>query len=83
MEKVNDEIFSKVNSIISEQLKIPASKEVKLHSSLDELGADSLDRVEIIMKLEEVFNIEISDEEAEKLTTLGNIVNFIKKSKDH
>lgn len=73
-------IFEKVKSIIVEQLGVDPD-EVTLESSfLDSLGADSLDIVELIMALEEEFNMEIPDEEAEKINTVGDVVEYIKRN---
>jgi len=70
--------FERVRDIIVEQLGVDAD-EVTLESSfIDDLGADSLDIVELIMALEEEFDMEIPDEEAEKVTTVGDVVNYIK-----
>ncbi|MGI6705408.1 MAG: acyl carrier protein [Clostridia bacterium] len=70
--------FERVRDIIVEQLGVEAD-EVTLESSfIDDLGADSLDIVELIMALEEEFDMEIPDEEAEKVTTVGDVVDYIK-----
>ena len=72
-----EEILQKVCSIVSEQLSVE-SGEVKSDSNFqNDLGADSLDTVELIMQFEEEFDIEISDEDAEKLTTVGSSVEYI------
>ncbi|MEW9094007.1 MAG: acyl carrier protein [Clostridiaceae bacterium] len=71
-------IFKKVKNIISEQLGI-GSEEITMDSSfIDDLGADSLDVVELIMALETEFDLEIPDEEAEKISTVGDVVDYIK-----
>ncbi|KGK88478.1 MULTISPECIES: acyl carrier protein [Clostridium] len=71
-------IFKKVKNIISEQLGIDA-EEISMESSfVDDLGADSLDVVELIMALETEFDLEIPDEEAENINTVGDIVEYIK-----
>ncbi|HHU79073.1 MAG: acyl carrier protein [Caldicoprobacterales bacterium] len=71
-------MFEKVRDIIAEQLGIEAG-DIKMESSfVDDLGADSLDIVELIMALEEEFNMEIPDEEAEKISTVGDVVEYIK-----
>ncbi|HIV02917.1 MAG TPA: acyl carrier protein [Candidatus Aphodoplasma excrementigallinarum] len=70
-------VFDKVKAIIVDQLGVEEDA-VKMEASfLDDLGADSLDIVELIMALEEEFDIEIPDEEAEKITTVGDAVNYI------
>ena len=70
------EIYAKVSEIIAHILKI--SKDgVQEDSTLESLGADSLNRVELVMELEERFGIEINDEEAEKLSTVGQAVDYI------
>ena len=66
----------KVAQIIADKLKIDASS-VKPESTLKDLGADSLDLVEIIMKVEEQFGIEIDDEKAEHLKNVGEFVSYI------
>ena len=74
-------IFEKVQEKVAEQLGVEAD-EVTLESSfIDDLGADSLDIVELLMALEEEFDIEIPDEEAEKLSTVGDVVDYIKNNK--
>lgn len=71
-------IFEKVRDVIVDQLGVEPD-EVTLESSfIDDLGADSLDIVELIMALEEEFDMEIPDEEAEKMTTVGDVVEYIK-----
>ena len=70
-------IEEKVQKIVCEQLGVSA-EEVKSEASfIDDLGADSLDTVELVMALEEEFGTEIADEEAEKLTTVEKTVQFI------
>ena len=70
-------ILEKVRSIVTEQLSVDAG-EVKPESSLqNDLGADSLDPVELVMALEEAFDIEIPDEAAEGITTVGDAVKYI------
>ena len=71
-------VFNKVKDIIIEQLGVDES-EVKMEASfIDDLGADSLDIVELIMALEEEFDLEIPDKEAEKIATVGDAVEYIK-----
>ncbi|MFH1188031.1 MAG: acyl carrier protein [bacterium] len=69
-------IQARVKEIITEQLGVD-EKEVKLDASFVDLGADSLDNVELVMGLEAEFDIEISDEDAEKILTVGDAVNYI------
>lgn len=75
-------IFEKVKERISDILGVDAD-EVSMESSfMDDLGADSLDIVELIMALEEEFEIEIPDEEAEKIQSVGDVVEYIKEHTD-
>ena len=76
-----EETFQKVRSIVSEQLSVE-SEEVKTDSNFqNDLGADSLDTVELVMALEEAFDIEIPNEAAEGITTVGDAVKFIEEKK--
>lgn len=73
--------FEKVRDIVVEQLSVESS-EVAIDSTfIDDLGADSLDIVELIMAFEEEFNIEIPDEAAEKIKTVQDVVNYIDQNK--
>lgn len=75
-------IFDDVKAVIVEQLGVSAD-EVRLDSKfVDDLGADSLDVVELVMALEEKFSIEIPDEEAEKISTVKDVVEYIEKLKN-
>jgi len=70
-------LFKEIQEIICEQLKA-RPEEVKLETSfIDDLGADSLDSIELVMALEEKFNIEIPDEDAEKMNTVEDVVKYI------
>ncbi|MEK6539875.1 MAG: acyl carrier protein [Deltaproteobacteria bacterium] len=72
-------VENKVKKIIVDQLGV-AEEEVKSESTfVDDLGADSLDMVEMVMALEEEFNIEIPDEDAEKIKTVKDAVDYISK----
>jgi acyl carrier protein len=72
-----EEIFIKVKGIVVDQLGVE-EEEVNLESSfIEDLGADSLDIVELIMALEEEFEIEVPDEDAEKLMTVANAIDYI------
>ncbi len=78
---MSQEILDKVCSIVSEQLSVEAG-EVKSDSNFqNDLGADSLDTVELVMALEEEFDIEIPDEAAEGIATVGDAVKFIEDKK--
>ena len=70
-------IEDKVKKIIAEKLSVDLEEVVLEASFVDDLGADSLDLVELIMSMEEEFDIDISDEEAEKLVTVKDAVDFI------
>jgi len=72
-----DEILKKVKEITSEQLGVDDSQITAEAKFIDDLGADSLDTVELMMALEEEFNLEIPDEEAEKLITVEKAVDYI------
>lgn len=72
-------IENEIKKIISQKLDIKIEKIFNNSSFLDDLGADSLDIVELIMALEEEFNIEISDEDAEKINTVQNSIDYINK----
>jgi len=74
---MSTEIFDRVKNIIVDRLGVEEG-EVKLESSFKEdLGADSLDVVELVMELEDEFDMEISDEDAEKINTVGDVVTYI------
>ena len=74
---MSDDISSKVKKIVADQLGIDESKVTEESSFIDDLGADSLDTVELVMAFEEEFGSEISDSEAEKILTVGDAVKFI------
>ena len=74
-----EEVFEKVKSIIVEQLGATESSVTMEASFIDDLGADSLDIVELIMALEEEFDTEIPDTDAEKIVTVGDVVDYIKE----
>ncbi len=71
-------IFNKIKEIVIEQLGVE-EQDVTMETSFQDLNADSLDIVELIMALEEEFDLEIPDEDAEKLTTVGAAVEYIKE----
>ena len=74
-------IEQKVKDIIVEQLGVNADQVVQEAKFIEDLGADSLDTVELIMALEEEFGIEVPDEEAEKLVSVGDVTRYIEDNK--
>lgn len=73
------EIFDRVKELAVEQLGVDAEEVTPEASFVDDLGADSLDVVELVMAFEEEFGLEIPDEDAEKIRTVGDAVNYIKE----
>ena len=73
-------VFDKIKNIITEQLDVDEAS-ITLETSFEDLDADSIDIVELVMAIEEEFDIEIPDEEAEKLTTVGAAVDYINKDR--
>ena len=74
------EIFEKVKVIVVEQLGVEEEKVTKEATFVDDLAADSLDIVELVMSIEEEFDIEIDASEAEKIVTIGDVVEYIKNN---
>ncbi|HHW11053.1 MAG TPA: acyl carrier protein [Firmicutes bacterium] len=72
------DIFEKVRDLVVEQLGVEADEVTMEASFVDDLGADSLDIVELVMAFEEAFDLEIPDEDAEKITTVGSAVSYLK-----
>jgi len=72
-----DVIFDSVRKIIIEQLEVKESRVIPEAKFVDDLGADSLDTVEMVMLMEDRFGINISDDDAEKLLTVGDVVDYI------
>ena len=70
-------VEEKIKAIIAEQLGVKPEEVTPGASFIDDLGADSLDTVELIMALEEEFNVEIPDEDAEKMATVGDAIKYI------
>jgi len=79
--EVHMSVEEKIKKIICEQLEVSEKDVVPEASFVDDLGADSLDQVELIMAMEEEFDISISDEEAEKITTVRDAIEYIEQSK--
>ena len=76
----SEEVFEKIKAIIVEQLQVAENTVTEEASFIDDLGADSLDIVELIMALEEEFDMEIPDADAEKVVTVGDVVDYIKEN---
>ena len=74
---MSDDISGKVRKIVADHLGIEEAKVTEESSFIDDLGADSLDTVELVMAFEEEFGSEISDNEAEKILTVGDAIKFI------
>jgi len=70
-------LFEEIKDVVSEQLDVKPEEIEPQSSFIDDLGADSLDTVELVMALEERFGIEISDEDAEKMQTVSDVVKYI------
>jgi acyl carrier protein len=77
MSNIENDIFEKVKKIISKVLNLPEEKITENSKLVDELGAESLDFITLIMEFEDVFDKKISDIEAQKLVTVDDIVKFI------
>jgi acyl carrier protein len=73
------EIEARVKKIIEDQLSVSAEQVTNEASFIDDLGADSLDTVELVMALEEEFDIEIPDEDAEKMTTVQSAIEYLEQ----
>jgi len=74
---MSEDVSSKVKKIVADHLGIDEAKVTEESSFIDDLGADSLDTVELVMAFEEEFGSEISDSEAEKILTVGDAIKFI------
>jgi acyl carrier protein len=72
------DVFGKVRALISEQLDID-EEQITLETTFEDIDADSLDVVELVMALEEEFDLEIADEEVENIQTVGDVVGYIEK----
>lgn len=73
-------VFEKVQAILSEQLDIDPSEITMDSALLEDLGADSLDVVDLVMSIEDEFNLEVSDEALEDMTTVGDAVRYIEEN---
>ena len=75
-----NDLSDRIQSIVTEQLGVEPAEVTKDASILDDLGADSLDVVELVMTLEEVFNIEVPDDVVEEMRTIGDIQRFVESN---
>jgi len=73
----------RVKTIICDQLAVEAEKVTQTASFIEDLGADSLDIVELVMTMEEEFDLDIPDEDAEKIKTVGDVVKYIQSKANH
>ena len=80
MAESKKDVVEKVKQIISEQLGVDEGEVTPSASFVDDLGADSLDQVELVMALEEAFGVEIPDEDAEKIRTVQDAIDYIEKN---
>jgi acyl carrier protein len=76
------ETADKVREIIADELGVELEKVTNDASFVEDLGADSLDTVELVMRFEEEFEVEIPDEDAEKMQTVGNAIEYLSKQQD-
>ncbi len=74
-----EEVLSKVKTVVAEKLNVGEDQVTEEAKFVEDLGADSLDQVELIMALEDEFELKIPEEEAEKLTTVGSAVEYVLK----
>ncbi len=74
------EVFERVKAIVIKHLEAPAEKVTEKASFIDDLGADSLDNVELVMAFEEEFSVEIPDDAAETILTVGDAITFLEKN---
>jgi len=77
MSITKEEVYKKVKAVVVEQLGVSEDEITEEASYTEDLGADSLDTVELVMALEEEFSTEIADDEAERLTTVGKTVDYV------
>ena len=75
-------VFEKVRDIVCEELSVDAAQVTPAATFMEDLGADSLDVVELVMRFEEEFDVEIPDEDAEKIQTVGEAVKYIEAKSD-
>ena len=76
------EVFERVKAIVIKHLEAPPEKVTEKASFIDDLGADSLDNVELVMAFEEEFGIDVPDEEAEKLQSVGDVIRYVEENQE-
>ena len=76
----SDDVAGKIKQIIADQLQVSLEEITPEASFIEDLGADSLDIVELVMALEEAYDIEISDEDAEKIQTVQDVISYIQET---
>jgi len=79
---VGNDLEQTIRTLVAQQLDVDAAQVTMEARFLDDLGADSLDLVELVMAIEEEFEVEIPDEEAEKIVTVGDAVAYVNKKKE-
>lgn len=79
-ENISNKVADKVREIVAQQLGVDVKQATDDAKFIEDLGADSLDQVELVMALEEEFGADIPDNEAEKLTTVGDAIKYIEKN---
>ena len=72
-----EELLKKIKAIVADKLSISEDQVTEEASFIDDLGADSLDTVELVMALEDEFDLDIPDEDAEKMTTVGKAIDYV------
>jgi acyl carrier protein len=82
-ERMSASVEERVRNIIVDQLAVESDKVTTAASFIDDLGADSLDIVELVMTMEEEFDLDIPDEDAEKMKTVGDVVKYIASKSTH
>lgn len=82
-ERMSASVEERVRNIICDQLAVESDKVTTAASFIDDLGADSLDIVELVMTMEEEFDLDIPDEDAEKMKTVGDVVKYIASKSTH
>ena len=72
-------VFEKIRTILCEQLELEENQVTMESSIMEDLGADSLDLVDLLMSLEDQFNLEVADEDVEKIKTVGDLVRYVEE----